>query len=250
MDGEYSFFPVEGKSVPFRAVRCRTCGFAITDPAPTASYEGNQIVEDDEHLVNSGRYRIRRLRKYLSRETRMLELGCSTGYGLDEAKRYGVLAPIGVELCQASALAGRQLGRDIRSGPLDECAFSEASFDIVQAHHTLEHIQTLKETIAEIQRILKPGGLFYITQPTYDSPFVRDSNWKGWFPQEHYWHFTKRTLASLLSQQGFNLLTYNCPLHTEYATARNWLYPAKRIFKAAVKYARLGDMVDAIFVRR
>jgi len=250
MAGNYSFFLLDSKPVPFRAIRCRRCDFVMTDPPPSASYEDNSFVEDSDRLISSAHYRLRRLRPYLNSRTRILDIGCSTGYSLEEAARYGVQESVGVELCMASAEAGRRMGRDIRSIPLQECKFGDGQFDVVQAHHTLEHIPALRECLTEISHITKPGGIFYVTQPRYNSPIVRDSNWCGWFPQEHYWHFSEKTLIRLMAEYGFELVTYNCPLHSEYGTAKNWMYVPKRAYKTLVKVFRLGDMVDAIFVKR
>lgn len=250
MAGNYSFFLVNSLPVPFRAVRCRRCTFVMTDPAPTASYEENQITEDSDRLIVSGRYRLRRLRSYLTPVTSILDIGCSTGFSVEEASKYGVRESVGIELCHASSEAGRRLGRDIRSKPLNECGFRDEQFHIVQAHHTLEHIQNLHEILDEIHRITKKDGIFYITQPRWNSPFVRTPNWSGWFPQEHYWHFSEKTLVSLLDNHGFDLLNYNCPMHTEYATEKGLAYSVKRTMKLLVKHLKLGDMIDSLFVKR
>ncbi len=50
---------------------------------------------------------------------------------------------------------------------LNECKlpFKNNHFDIVYAHHTLEHIKNIIEVILDVHRILKKGGYFLIRVP-------------------------------------------------------------------------------------
>ena len=43
----------------------------------------------------------------------------------------------------------------------DEIKYTDNSFDIVIANHMLYHLSNVKKTLAEIKRILRPGGQFY-----------------------------------------------------------------------------------------
>ncbi len=43
--------------------------------------------------------------------------------------------------------------------------FASAVFDLVICHHALEHIAEVEETLAEVARILKPGGRLYVAVP-------------------------------------------------------------------------------------
>lgn len=43
--------------------------------------------------------------------------------------------------------------------------FGAGAFDLVICHHVLEHVSQLEETLAEIRRVLKPGGRFYAAVP-------------------------------------------------------------------------------------
>ncbi len=50
-------------------------------------------------------------------------------------------------------------------GKSGQIPFSAASFDLVICHHGLEHIPTVAETLAEINRILKPDGRMVVSVP-------------------------------------------------------------------------------------
>jgi len=93
----------------------------------------------------------------------------------------------------------------------------DGHFDIVVMSETLEHLLPLTETVGEVRRILKPGGIFLITVP-YDfflSPFFILFNIhcviQGYllgsvyhkYRCGHINHFTKGRLGRLLAESGF-----------------------------------------------
>lgn len=49
--------------------------------------------------------------------------------------------------------------------------FKDDSFDIVICTHTFEHLKNLSDFIKEIKRVLKDGGVLYLTIPNYLFPF-------------------------------------------------------------------------------
>lgn len=256
-EGNYSFFTVQGKPVPFQALKCLSCGMVLTNPPPSRGFSydneldsGQEIEEDDLYYTQSSLYRIRRLKPYLNYHTKILEIGCHTGKLVEMATSLGVQESIGIEIFNKTATYGRNLGRDIRSTQLHECNFPSNYFDVIQAHHVLEHIPNLPQIIDEIYRIIKPNGIFYVTVPRHNSVFVRSENWMGWFPQEHFWHFTEKSLIKLLNQHGFTLSRFCCPLHSEVLAPRNNLDWVKKIAKLAIKKANMGDTVEAWFIKK
>jgi len=67
------------------------------------------------------------------------------------------LSPVMVELC-------RQKGLRAQAGDIREQGFGSAAFDAVYAMNCLLHVpkQELPAVLGEIQRVLKPTGLFYL----------------------------------------------------------------------------------------
>lgn len=55
---------------------------------------------------------------------------------------------------------------------LTRLSFADASYDLVIASHVLEHIQDDLKALAEIKRILKPGGVAILPVPTFKTPTV------------------------------------------------------------------------------
>jgi SAM-dependent methyltransferase len=50
-------------------------------------------------------------------------------------------------------------------GGADRLPFRDACFDLVVCHHSLEHITAVDETLAEIARVLAPGGRCFFSMP-------------------------------------------------------------------------------------
>lgn len=71
---------------------------------------------------------------------------------------------------------GKGYGRQKGVRPLDILAidFPDASFDYVLCNHVLEHIEADGKAIAEILRVLAPGGTAVITVPLRRGPTLED----------------------------------------------------------------------------
>ena len=90
---------------------------------------------------------------------RVLDLGCGVGHS------YHLLAPretVGVDVA-ADALEGqerRTLVADIRDLPLED-----ASFEAVVAVQSIEHLRDPERALAEMRRVLEPGGTAILVTP-------------------------------------------------------------------------------------
>lgn len=266
LEGDYYCKLVGDETVHFQVLRCQQCDVLVTNPMP--SLEDSLYNKEEEKrrnelwIANYNNYRAGRLKSYLFVSTKSLEIGCSEGDFLSKLEEIGIQESIGVEIDRGSAAKGRACGRDIRTTKLHECRFPENYFDIVQAHHVLEHIYELHDTLAEIHRITKPNGIFYVTVPRHNSVFVKKSpSWMGWYPQRHIWHFTEKTLVAILKEHGFEPINVSCIRGQNYfpiqmiSSHDGLLKPLKLLIKrtrklatdSAVKYLALGDIIDALF---
>ena len=110
----------------------------------------------------------------------VLDLGCGFGRHAFEAYRRGAnvvavdwsaeeVAQV-TTMFRAMAAAGEApaglLARALR-GDLTALPFPDASFDVVMASEVLEHIPADEQAIAEIVRVLRPGGRVAITVPRW-----------------------------------------------------------------------------------
>jgi hypothetical protein len=57
--------------------------------------------------------------------------------------------------------------------------FASRSFDLVVSNHSLEHFPELEETVREIGRVIRPGGVLYIAVPDAGTLSDRIYRWMG-----------------------------------------------------------------------
>jgi len=110
---------------------------------------------------------------------RVLDIGCGdAGVPIAFAERGAHAA--GIEVSQASVERGRLRAEehgvriDLRTGFAETLPFGQAEFDLVILDNVLEHVQDREKTLAEIHRVLRPGGLLYLVTP---KPFAAYSLW-------------------------------------------------------------------------
>ncbi len=104
----------------------------------------------------------------LGPDTRVLDVGAGTGnLWLENAPRlkgsYLVLGDLSPGMLDSArerlaraAVSARFTGLDAQSLP-----FATASFDVVLANHMLYHVPDRPRALAEVHRVLAPGGTFY-----------------------------------------------------------------------------------------
>jgi len=87
----------------------------------------------------------------------ILEAGCGTGLLLAEAARVGRSA-IGVDLSRGMVQQARSRGLSVVQGSLTTLPLPDASVDLVYSMKVLAHVPPIREAIAELARVTRPGG--------------------------------------------------------------------------------------------
>jgi 2-polyprenyl-6-hydroxyphenyl methylase/3-demethylubiquinone-9 3-methyltransferase len=96
---------------------------------------------------------------------RALDVGCGGGLMAEDVAGYG-FAVTGVDPSAASLVTARAhaeqsgLAIDYREGRGEALPVDDGEFDLVYCCDVLEHVDDVDRTIAEIGRVLEPGGLF------------------------------------------------------------------------------------------
>jgi SAM-dependent methyltransferase len=218
-DGCETLFPgydyISGE--PFRVAQCRQCGQVVTVPVPAdigryypSGYYGDAggrrfpVVMEwlQEQLYN---WRSRQVLHRLDRKNpKVLDVGCGRGLLL-RAFQQGGCDVTGTEFSEDACRFAREvLKLPVRVGLLHELNFPDHSFDVVVMWHVLEHVSDPRPTLAEVSRILKPGGLFLVAVPNFGSPEARLAK-AGWFHLDlprHLSHYTRPSLEQNLGKAG------------------------------------------------
>lgn len=194
-----------------RIVRCRACGLVFTNPRVMASrlLEAYRDSKDDTYVTEAD---ARSMNAYLSLAAirrhapggRLLEAGCSAGYFLNAARLTYDVA--GVEPSSwARRIAAERLKLPVTAATLEEARFPEASFDAAALIDVIEHVADPKGLLAEVARLVKPGGIVYLVTPDIGSLSARllGGRWWGLRPA-HVFYFSRATLRRLLEDSGFD----------------------------------------------
>ncbi|MGW8249586.1 MAG: class I SAM-dependent methyltransferase [Anaerolineales bacterium] len=130
----------------------------------------------------SNRYYALLARRHGPASGRVLEIGCGMGHLLGWlVDRYQVF---GADINQWALAQSRRnvpQGNFLLLSAEDLGAFRDGCFQIVIAKHVVEHLPYPERAIAEMSRVLAPGGLLLLATPNLDSPMrgVKKERWIG-----------------------------------------------------------------------
>jgi len=181
-----------------------------------------------QHFVDRRVEMILEMLPRLGAEAKLLDIGC-----LDGTLTRLYAAAVGTEQISgidvSLAEGARENGVDVSEFDLNNrepLPYPDASFDVIVCIETLEHLYPTDHLVAEIHRLLVPGGTAIIDVPRLDSflniglltlgyqpPGVecsRDRRY-GSINQDsvltgHVAYFTRRALLELLVDKGFRIV--------------------------------------------
>ena len=104
---------------------------------------------------------------------------------------------------------GHRIGMDIDPRGLqvgDVCGsalrlpFAAASFDVVAAFDVIEHCEPEERALAEVSRVLRPGGRFLMSVPAYQWAWTAHDDHNG-----HYRRYSRKRAIAALTRAGFEV---------------------------------------------
>lgn len=184
--------------------------------------------------------------------TRWLDFGCGNGglvryvravhgadvQGFDEGSIASMAAIAGVPIVTSESLEA-----------------GAGSYDVVTAIEVLEHMLDPIAELKRVRRLLKPGGLLFLTTGNA-APFAgRLDRWRYVIPEIHISYFEPRTLERALTAAGFRperigrgtgwqeILKYKVlkNLRVRRVSPLTRLLPAAPVAAVADRYARLSE---------
>lgn len=158
----------------FRFCRCRRCGSAFVEPAPSdadlrAAYSLDAYHDAHYALDDQGTQttELSGVLKFLKPGGTLLDFGCGNGHFLIEARRLGFV-PAGVEIDDATCAMAE---RNSRCSVMTAADFRSASarYDIIHLGDVLEHLPDPIETMRDLETRLAVGGRFFLEGPLEDN---------------------------------------------------------------------------------
>ena len=192
----------------------------------------------------------------VGRGERVLDLGCGGGRHAFQAVRLGArvvaLDAQADEVAQVRNTIGAmmdagQVARDDEAGVVQGNAlrlpFSDASFDRVIAAEVLEHIPEDTTAMAELSRVLRPGGTMAVTVPRFGPEAVNWALSREYHdvPGGHVRIYRRSTLVERLRNVGLRPLAshHAHALHSPYWWVRCLVGPRRDDHPVVRAYHRL-----------
>lgn len=208
---------------PYAIVTCAGCGLRFLSPRPTPEAIESLYAETYYHSEDSvsrgysaytaeaenWRLTFKDRLRYLPANGKLLDVGAAAGFFVEQARLASWEAE-GIEPSEwASRYAREELGQPVATGTLEGAAFPEASFDAVTMWEVIEHLPDPRAFLAEVARVVKPGGILAFSTPDAGSLVARltGQRWLGWHKvPEHLYYFDRRSLERLLAGSGFEVI--------------------------------------------
>jgi SAM-dependent methyltransferase len=206
---------------------------------------------------------------------RHLDFGCGRGAFLGRLVGKTLARAVGVDVCREAIEAARKEYPHIEfihQTDTPRLPLADGTFDSATALEVLEHLAQPEDTLREIHRLLRPGGILVVSVPRrHVFSFLDYGNYKFLFPRLHRWlfrlrysrqeydyryvhnpdglvgdvsaqkrwheHFTEKQLKDMLDREGFEVLAIDgSGLCTRmiYPVHRlvAWLPPLRRAVRA------------------
>ncbi len=161
--------------------------------------------------------------RWVAPDVRVLDIGCGFGEALGYHRSRGCDA-YGVEADENVAKAAEKFGYNIRVGLFDSSLYEKAWFDYVTMDQVIEHVSNPVEMLADVGKVLKPGGLLVMSTPNPEGWGARifGSYWAHWHIPYHQHFFSHASMLITADRAGFELVsgktvTHSCWLRYQWA---------------------------------
>lgn len=200
--------------IHYQIVRCLNCGLIYSNPILGENdleklYRKSELNYQQEIPALKENY-TKYFNKYLKYFTKnsLLEIGCGSGFFLEEAKLLGFVNIAGVEPSQAAVnQAENGIKEKIKVDVIKEGLFPDKSFDVICHFQTIDHLANPNQFLQISRRLLKDNG--YI--------FAINHNIKAIIPKmlgercpmidiEHIYLFDPITQTKIYEHNGFKVI--------------------------------------------
>ncbi|WP_339875063.1 methyltransferase domain-containing protein [uncultured Algoriphagus sp.] len=210
----------------------------------------NLIKSHFQRISNLKEIEIKKEAKFLARlecGSKFLDIGCGLGLGLAYANQ------LNCELYATEFDTGAlefvkcHFPVETFQGDIWEAKYPDNHFDFIHISHVIEHVLDPKAYIAEMKRIVKPGGYIAIGTPNISSYLYRFHRWSKMLKMnvpdvidglEHTFIFPKKLLRSICEEKELKIEDhYTHNLGEKFSNLIHYKMPLKKKFNRLIQNA-------------
>ncbi len=211
-----------------RIFSCERCFVQFMNPVYSdahlqsyyASYYGGGVADPDivaaQEADNDAKFQF--IDKYISVPGKVLDFGCGNGNFSAYAKNKG-WSVVGYDVdCEAMNKVSTRHNIQMECGSLTSVDWKESKFDLIHAHHVVEHLKNPVQDLKILNRLLADGGFLYVAVPNINSfsarakfllekAGLRRKNIGKYYDSDHHlFYYSPKSLQVLLEKCGFEVL--------------------------------------------
>lgn len=217
--GNQSFSDYKRGGYPLKV--CNSCTY-VFDMQPflnlkklySESYYKNQNIKGgyfnyfEESIVNklTFKYRLKKIEQFIpTKRGRLLDVGCALGDFLEVAKQLRWEDSCGIDVSDYALEQARAKGLKVYKIGTGSPKLKKSSFDVITLQDVVEHYIDPRAEMELVYKLLKPGGLLFLTTPNVSSLTAKflERNWYHYKRNEHLSYFSPKTIRLFLEKIGF-----------------------------------------------
>ena len=187
----------------------RTLGrlFALRNSVKAADYDHRAFDSWIPLQRHWQRKRFRIIQGFIPSHDLILDIGCGSSRIVQHLPR-----AVGMDLAIRKLRWLRAPGRMLLQGDMGKLPFPDGVFDGVICSEVIEHVTREQVSLAEMARVIRPGGLLVLGTPDYSKRMWRTLEWiygkvfPGGYVSEHINQYTYEGLRAELISLGLEVL--------------------------------------------
>lgn len=152
---------------------------------------------------------------------KVLDIGCGLGFLLKNIDNKHT--KVGVEVSKFACDFASEHAR-IYNTPFEEIDFVQEKYDIIIAHHVIEHVEDPEMFLEKIKKVMAPNGRLILATPDFKSVCAKlfGQNYRMLHDKTHRSLFSFASLKQMLQDFGFEIIKFEFPyFESQYHNEEN-----------------------------
>lgn len=229
--------------IHYQIVKCNQCGLVRSTPVVDTKYlsqlyKKSLLTYDEEinNLTTSYINSIRPILKKLSKDAKILEIGCGNGFVLKSIYDLGYKNVFGIEpSTDATRKSNSKIKKNIVTDILKPGLFDKKSFDFIFFFQTFDHIPNPNKFLKECNRLLKINGHILAFNHNIDSFSSKLLGEKSPIIDiEHTFLYSFKTIKKIFEKNKFIVNKVYSPKNILSVKHFFWLLPIPKNIKQKI----------------